>query len=232
MEPLRIAAIVPAYNEAKTVGGVVRALAASDVFDEVIVVSDGSTDRTRRAALDAGADLVHELPINGGKGRALLHGVAHTDAEVVAFFDADLGGLTAAHIRALVDPVAEGRVDMCVGLRDRGTVITALMKHALPLVSGQRALRRDVADRVPAKFMRGFGSEVALNAYCAANRLRIDRVPLAGLTNVRKDQKVGFFRALWQYAGMWRQVFVTWFATRMAQKELRNYAAHAEHDHV
>lgn len=230
MDSVRIAAVVPAYNEDRTVGAVVRALQHADVFDEVIVVSDGSVDGTRRAALDAGADLVHELPINGGKGRAMLHGVAHTDADVVAFFDADLVGLTTAHVRAVVAPVAEGTLDMNVGLRDRGRPLTALTRM-LPLVSGDRAVRRSIVDRIPSRFMRGYGVEVALNGYCRANGLRVGSVVLEGLDIVRKDRKVGVIRAAVQYAAMWTEVAATAFGVRLARRELVDRAAHAEHDH-
>src|SRR5512146_582304 len=106
MERPAAAAIVPAYNEEATVGGVVRALVGSGAFEAVVVVSDGSTDRTAEEARAAGATLVHSFSKNRGKGAALGHGVMHVDAPIVCFFDADLVGLETAHVDALLGPVA------------------------------------------------------------------------------------------------------------------------------
>jgi glycosyltransferase involved in cell wall biosynthesis len=116
---MKAAAIVPAYNEEKTVGDVVRTLVGSGRFGQIIVMSDGSTDGTAEAAREGGATLVHETPDRRGKGAVMGHGVALTDAAVVCFFDADLLGLTKAHVAALLDPVEQGRLSMHVGRPSR-----------------------------------------------------------------------------------------------------------------
>lgn len=85
----RPAAIVPAFEAAKTVGEVVEGLRRH--VAEVLVVDDGSTDRTSEEADRAGARVLR-LPSNGGKGAALRAGlslVLPTDATHVAFVDAD-----------------------------------------------------------------------------------------------------------------------------------------------
>ncbi|MFC1702918.1 glycosyltransferase family 2 protein [Patescibacteria group bacterium] len=106
---LPAAAVIPAFNEEKTIGNVVRTLVSSGFFDEVIVISDGSSDRTVDVAKEAGATLVHEMPKNSGKGAAMGHGVMHTDLPVICFFDADLKGLTTEHARLILDPVVHGK---------------------------------------------------------------------------------------------------------------------------
>jgi len=103
------AAIIPAYNEEETIRDVVAAVVASPLVDQVIVISDGSTDRTAEIARGAGAHLVHELPRRGGKGAAMLHGITHTDAPIIAFFDADLKGLNPDHVERLMLPVCPAR---------------------------------------------------------------------------------------------------------------------------
>jgi len=214
MQP-RVAAIIPAYNEEKTVGSVVEAVRMSPYVDEVIVVSDGSVDRTHELAEAAGARVLH-LPKKGGKGEAMLHGVAHTDAPIILFLDADLVGLVPDHLERIVLPVISGSRAMNVGLRDRGWLVNRLMPH-LPLIGGERAMSRQVVEGVPPEFIRGFMVESALNYYCRSRGLTYGTVPLPGLTIRRKIDKVGWSQGLKQYARMFAQVGLAMLAVRVAR---------------
>ncbi len=210
-----VAAIVPAYNEEKTIADVVSALRASPLITEIIVISDGSSDKTAERARDAGATLVHELPLRAGKGKAVQHGVAHTDAPVLFFCDADLIGLTVQHIRTILDPVLYGEKGMCVGLRDRGRWMARIQPH-LPLIGGERALQRSILERIPDKYLQGFMIEAALNFSCRRRGIRYGGVQLYGLSIRRKMQKVGFKRGLVEYVGMFKQVAWAYLAVRLA----------------
>ncbi|MEK7620061.1 MAG: glycosyltransferase [Patescibacteria group bacterium] len=214
MTQTKLVAIVPAYNESATIGSVVRILKQSPYLSEVFVISDGSVDRTAQVAREAGAR-VHEIPRQGGKGEALLHALTHTDAPVVAFFDADLRGLTVEHVEQLVLPVLNGSRVMNVGLRDRGLLMTALTRH-LPLIAGERALRRNVVENVPAEYLRGFMVEAALNYYCRAHGFAYGAVKLKGLSMRRKYEKVGYARAVLQYGQMFYQVASAMVIVRIA----------------
>lgn len=226
----RAAAIVPAYNEAKTAGDVIRTLVASGEFAEIIVVSDGSTDGTAAAARAAGATLVHEFSKNRGKGGALGHGVMHTDAPVICFFDADLVGLTVDHVRKVLGPVIEGKRYMNVGLRDRGPFFTAIAK-LLPLVGGERALRREIFDAIPSRYLAGYGVESALNWTCHVNGLPYGWTVLEGLGIVTKPRKVGFLRGFVGYARMWLEVATMMVAVRLARREFAERGTHMSHHH-
>ena len=213
-ERVKVAAIVPAYNEEQTIADVVRVLYASSLVDEVIVVSDGSSDRTHERAQAAGARAI-QLPKKGGKGEAMMHGVALTDAPILLFCDADLIGLTALHVEALLFPVLAGDRMMNVGLRDKG-LLTALTAH-LPLIGGERAMSRQVFEGTPPKFLRGFAVESALNYFCRSRHLPYGAVFLGGLTMRRKYEKVGIARAAWQYVRMIAQVMYAMVAVRVAR---------------
>lgn len=214
MTRAKLVAIVPAYNEEATISSVVNVLVQSPYLSEVLVISDGSTDRTSQVARTAGAR-VYEIPHQRGKGEAMLHALTRTDAPVVAFFDADLLGLTVEHIEQLVLPVLNGSLAMCVALRDRGRILTALTRH-LPLISGQRVLRREVIENVPAQFLRGFMVEAALNYYCRAHGFPYGVVQLRGLSIRRKYEKVGYGRSVLQYIGMFYQVAKAMVIVRIA----------------
>jgi len=230
MERPRTAAVIPAFNEERTVSDVVRTVAGSGLFDEVIVVSDGSADRTAERAREAGATLVHELPRNHGKGAALAHGVMHTDAEVVCFFDSDLKGLTAEHVRLILEPVTSGQRYMNVGLRDRGPFWTPLAMR-LPLVGGERALRREIFDVIPERYLHRFKVETALNYFCRANGLPYGLVVLPGLGIIRKMQKVGFWNGLKEYVIMWTEVAWAMVQVRLVRAQFREMGQHMGHKH-
>jgi hypothetical protein len=230
MQKLTATAVIPAHNEGKTVGNVVLTVVASGFFREVIVVSDGSTDDTAQVAREAGATLVHELSHRRGKGLALAHGVMHTDADVICFLDADLRGLTVEHVGAILGPVASGERYMNIGLRDQGVLRSALAR-SLPWVSGQRALRREVFDAIPGKFMAGFGVETALNFFCSVNALPFGIVQLKGLGIITKVGKVGLLRAIPQYARMWAQVAAATVRLSLARKQFIEHGTHMSHHH-
>ena len=209
-----ITAIIPAYNEERTIGSVVRVLKQSPHLRDVWVISDGSIDGTADRAKEAGAR-VYEILKQGGKGEALLQGLLLTDAPVVAFFDADLRGLTVDHVEQLVLPVLNGSRDMNIGLRDRGSMLTALTRH-LPLISGERVLRRNVIESIPSEYLHGFMVEAALNYHCRAHGLAYGAVELKGLSMRRKYEKVGWPSAVLQYAQMFYQVVQAMVRVRIA----------------
>jgi glycosyltransferase involved in cell wall biosynthesis len=225
---MKIAAIVPAYNEEKTVANVVGPLVASKLFDEVIVISDGSTDGTSEAARAAGATTVHELPLNKGKAAALEHGITHTDAEFVAFFDADLIGFTAEHARVIVEQVLSGKLMMSVGWRDRNW-FSNFTQRFLPLIGGERAMRRDIFENIPERFIHGSMIEAATNYYCRANHLPYGATLLRGLTVRTKYQKVGWAKALPEYAHMYYQVVKAMVLVRLHTKQFKEHFVHEKH---
>jgi polyisoprenyl-phosphate glycosyltransferase len=224
-----IAAIVPAFNEEKTVGGVVKTLAASGIFKDVIVICDGSTDGTAQAARESGATLVHELPKRSGKGAALEHGVTHTDADYVAFFDADLLGFTEDHARRLVEPVLKGERAMNTAWRDRGAVSNFIQMHIMPLIGGERAMSRRVFESIPSRFLRGFMIEAATNYYCRSNGLKYGGTLMPGLTMVKKYQKVGWPKAIGEYADMYWQVAKAMALVRRHAHEFKSNFVHEKH---
>jgi hypothetical protein len=115
---VRRIAIVPAYNEQGAIGGVVDELRAADEGYDVLVVDDASHDRTAERAREHGA-IVVRLPFNLGIGGAVQTGfryAADHDYDLAVRVDGD-GQHDPAELAPLVEVVASGRADICVGSR-------------------------------------------------------------------------------------------------------------------
>lgn len=187
---MRIATVIPAYNEENTIAEVVRVLKSVDIIDDIIVVSDGSTDATAEKARLAGADVI-ELPYNLGKGGAMLKGVIATSAEIILFLDADLIGLTTAHVVDLLRPVVMREVEMSIGIFEKGRFATDLAQFVAPYLSGQRAMTRVIIDQISNAEISRFGIEVVLTTYVKKHKLPVKTVYLADMTHIMKEEKLG-----------------------------------------
>jgi len=209
---VRVTAVIPAYNEERTVGQVVRAIVASPLVAEVLVVNDGSGDGTSLVASGAGARVI-DLPQNRGKGAAIQAAIAASDGEVVLLLDADLVGLEADHVRRLLSPVLAGEADMTIGVFERGRTFTDLAQVITPGLSGQRAVLRSLLQGIGGLDLARFGTEVTLNRAAERARARVVTVSLPRMTHVMKEEKMGFTRGfgarLRMYGdilrAMWRQ---------------------------
>ena len=109
---LSVSVVIPAYNEAERIAATIRAAQALTSVGEVIVMDDGSTDDTGRAAASAGATVVRRAR-NRGKAAAMEAGADAARGDLLLFLDADLG-TTACEARVLISPVLSGASDVAI----------------------------------------------------------------------------------------------------------------------
>ncbi len=191
---MRVAAILPAYNEADRVRHVLTAVSKAPSVDQVVVVNDGSTDDTAARVLEVPGVYLLSLPQNVGKGGAMAAGARFADADVLLFLDADLIGLTPEHVENLLQPVLDGKAEMAVGKFSGGRYLTDLSQRIVPSVSGQRAIARRVFDAIPCVEDARYGVEMLITRFCRHYRVRTATVPLRGVTHPMKEEKLGLLR--------------------------------------
>lgn len=113
----RVDVIIPAKNEAETIGELVEALLRVDSINQVIVINDGSTDATEARARKSGAKVVNH-PYSKGNGAAIKTGIQNAEADFVVMMDAD-GQHQVSDLESLLSYREQGNYDMVVGARAR-----------------------------------------------------------------------------------------------------------------
>ncbi|BER92001.1 glycosyltransferase family 2 protein [Atrimonas thermophila] len=201
----KVTAIIAAYNEEKTIGPILDVLRNSPYVEQVVVVSDGSTDRTVEVARNKGAEVV-ELSSNIGKGGALYRGLEYIRTDVVLLLDADLVGLQEFHVKDLVEPVLKEEADITIGVFEKGRLATDFAQKIAPFLSGQRAIRADLLQNISDMEVSRFGVEVAINRYIRKNGVRVKLVNLPGLTHVMKEEKFGLVKGFKERMKMYWEI--------------------------
>jgi dolichol-phosphate mannosyltransferase len=222
---MKLSIIVPAYNEAGTIGRVLESLEAVDfpIDHELVLVDDASLDGTReilaafcksrtRARLVVNAE-------NLGKGLSLRRGLAEAQGDIVIVQDADLE-YAPRDIPALVRPIVEGRADAVYGSRflnrrwpqkmafqnwvaNRTLNVTANLLYGARLTDvacGYKAVRTDLMRSLRLR-CRGFEFCFEVTAKLKNRGVRIDEVPISFEARTRKEGKKirhkDFFVAFW-----------------------------------
>src|SRR5262245_66387825 len=115
-----LSVVIPAYNEASTIGEVIDRVADVPIPKEIIVVDDGSTDQTIEHVRSREQKVrhVHEDRVNLGKGTAVRIGLTYAAVDFVIVQDADLE-LDPEEYERLLAPLLRDHVSLVVGLRFR-----------------------------------------------------------------------------------------------------------------
>lgn len=203
----RVTAIVPAHNEEDRIGPVLEVLASYQKFNEIIVVNDGSTDKTE--------EIIKKFPVryivntsNHGKAHAMQKGIDESKNEIIFFCDADISGLTHKMIDTILDPVLEGKVDMFVGMRKRDWYKARHLFAFIPILGGERALTKKLWNDLPEFYKDKFKIETGLNFFAKYHGKGYGYKVIAGLRQTIKEKKYGFWPGMYRRFGMYKDVIL------------------------
>jgi glycosyltransferase involved in cell wall biosynthesis len=213
---VRALAIVPAFNEAPNLPGVIAALRREVPAFDVCVVDDGSTDETAAVAARLGATVLRS-PVNLGIGGAVQIGYLWARArgyDVAAQVDGD-GQHDPGFLAALVAPLVEGRADLCIGSRFlsvEGFRSTPLRRAGIRYLSCVLWLRCGVRVTDPTSGFRAAGRraialfasrypsdypEPEAVAMARSQRLRIAEVPVRMVERRHGQSSISAWRSLY-----------------------------------
>jgi len=218
-----LSVVVPVHNEEATLGSVVTRLLQVPRLLEIIIVDDGSTDRTKEiaCALESGCPQVRlvRLSSNSGKTAAVKAGFALTRGEVVIVQDADLE-YDPSEIPNVIQPIIDGHADVVYGSRFLvrkaarvlyfyhflGNKALTFLSNSLTnlnmtdIETGYKAFRGEII-RNMLIVSKGFGFEVEVTAKVAKLRCAVYEVPISYYGRTYEEgKKIGLLdgiAALW-----------------------------------
>jgi len=204
---MSVSCIICAFNEERTIAGVLAAVLVVTRISEVIVVDDGSTDRTCEIVRGYPDVRLVSLPRNAGKTQALATGIEHSAGQYILTLDADLVGLTAGAIDALLDPVLDGRTNVTLSLRANSLALYRAL--GLDFVSGERVFPAGLlkANLERMRALPRWGAEVFMNTLVTDNKLSIAVIRWSTVSNTRKADKVGAMSGLLAELAMTFDIF-------------------------
>ncbi|MDD5692864.1 MAG: glycosyltransferase family 2 protein [Patescibacteria group bacterium] len=201
----KVSVIIAAYNEEPRIAKVLSVVENHPLVDEVIVVNDGSKDKTSEVVKKYKVTLI-ENEKNLGKTLSVKRGIEKARNDIVLMLDADLVGLTSKSINALVIPVINGKVDWTLSLR--GNSFGYMKKMGIDWVSGERAIRKELLKDpfIWSKPKVGFGLETLMNKSFIDRGATFQSIYLPNLRVVNKADKIGLVKGWYCEIKMVRQI--------------------------
>lgn len=188
--------IVPFYNEQEGVITVLQKLASIKHFDEIILVDDGSQDKSLKLVQAFVAKhkskniCIISYKKNKGKANAIKEGLKYVKSEYVCMFDSDLKGINTEEIIYMIEHITKHtEIDMGILRRIHAKQFIKIFYKEL-ILSGQRILRTKDLHKVFEDRFEKYQLEVAINTYMERNKKTVVRYPFTA-ENTFKSQKRG-----------------------------------------
>jgi glycosyltransferase involved in cell wall biosynthesis len=210
---MKISCIIPAYNEEKGINKVLSTIVPliGKVIHEVIVIDDGSQDRTREIIKKFTTVNLIEKNVNEGKSAAVADGINISKGDYFFLMDADLQDLNEKNIRDLISPIENGVSDVAISYRKNAWPLPFSPFKEIDCLSGERILPKTIVitSLKEMEQLPSFGLEIFLNKKIILNHMRISIVQWPNVENVFPQNKRGWFRGIEQMLKMWLDMLST-----------------------
>lgn len=204
-----VSIIVPAYNEEETIAEVLNRVMRIDIPEkEIIVVDDGSSDRTTEIAATFDNVLLISHGVNKGKAEAVKTGLKHARGDIIVIQDADLE-YAPEEIVELITPIANKEANVVYGSRFLGSIEGMALSHfwgnkiltgvtnilygarLTDMMTGHKAFKREVLERISLTSKR-FEFEPEVTAKTLLSGFRIKEIPIKYKHRTKGKEKIGW----------------------------------------
>jgi len=214
---VKVSFLIPAYNEAATIGEVLKRIEQLGLDSQLIVVDDGSSDDTAAIAEAAGATVIRQA--NAGKGAAIRAAIPLIEGDIAVIQDADME-YDPADVPALIAPIVDGVADVVFGSRLSGgrpqrvhlfwhlvgnrflSLLTCVLFNTTlsDMETGYKAFRSEVLRSLELR-ENSFGIEPEITGKVCKRKLRIYELPISYFGRTYEEGKNitwrDGFRAVW-----------------------------------
>jgi glycosyltransferase involved in cell wall biosynthesis len=212
---MKVSLVIPVFNEENYIDEmlfITKKALKEGIIDEALMVDDGSRDRTAEKVKASGLNML-SLPKNKGKAAAMMSGADHTTGEILLFLDADLKNFRLEHINLLIEPLKKNdELEMTIGRLIGANLVTFLGQTLTPQLSGQRAIRRKVFEKIQKVVdieKSRFGIEVLILKFFKYYRFKYMYINLRGVSVVPKEQKEMFMKGFGYRLKMYKEILLT-----------------------
>lgn len=202
----KVTAIVPAYNEGKRIGSVLKSLIKSKLISEIIVIDDGSTDDTFYIVKSFKGITCIRNKKNLGKGESISLAIKKSKNDIIFLCDSDLKNFTTDMADKIILPVLNNETNLCLGIRNTPRFRLArklFPQSSLFFLSGQRAFPKKVWSSMPEYYKHGYMIEAGMS-YHAHKKYNGFKTVLLNYGQYIKETKLGLIKG---QIKRWKMIF-------------------------
>jgi glycosyltransferase involved in cell wall biosynthesis len=209
---MKTSIVICTYNEEKTIADVVISCCTHNPNAEILVVDDGSVDRTEIILQEISMNYsfrYEKLRENKGKSWAMAYGVEKAKNDIILFFDADVSNIKKEHFDNLILPILNNEADMVLG-QPSETLIDYRVNPFKSLTGERALLKRHIYPILDDLRETRFGVETFINLYYQAQGRRVKYVLLDGLYHPTKYEKTSSKKATIEFIKEGKEIALTY----------------------
>ncbi len=201
-----VTCIIPAWNEAKNIKRVLKVVNKYPHFNEIIVVNDGSEDKTSEEVKKFPKIRLIEHKKNQGKTAAILTGIKASRGELISLIDADLIHLSNENISKMLFLTLNKEYDMTILDRQGDRNAVWGWTNGARYFGGERTFWKEDFKKIKIPKDGGYLLEIIMNLHYINNKKKIKTLYCKNLNTVHQYQKIGKIKGYYSYMVMAKKI--------------------------